>query len=214
MTSTWNNLANSSRWRGVVWFIRNWIGPFDSDQGMAAEELDVVLRKKVLILPAAVREWYLLAAHWNQGGLNVWNRPDKIILEDGVVWILTDREGINHWGVRATDLNMDDPPVVSYEGDPSNSLCFPDFSRFVAAMIVNDFLFDNETEEPVDLNRNTATEGMTCLVSARCGQFLMDAPLEAATIVMFVYPKNGPVCAKSRTSAGRARLEQLRLHKV
>ena len=109
---------------------------------------------------------------------------------------------------------MEDPPVVSYEGDPPNGLDFPDFSRFVAAMIVNDFLFDYETEEPVELNRDTAPEGMTCLVSARCGQFLMDAPLESATIVMFAYPKNGPVYGKSNTPAGQARLQQLRWQKM
>ena len=214
MTSTWNDLANSPRWRGVVGFIRNWVGPFDSDQGMAADQLDVILREKALILPAAVREWYLLAAHWTQGGLNVWNRPDEIAASEGVVWILTDREGINHWGVRVTDLNMEAPPVVSYEGDPPNGLDFPDFSKFVAAMIVNDFLFDYETEEPVELDRDAACEGMTCLVSARCGHYLIDAPLESATIVMFAYPKRGPVCGKSRTTEGRARLQELRSRKV
>ena len=46
MTSTWNDLANSPRWRGVVWFIRNWVGPFGSDQGMAADQLDAILHKK------------------------------------------------------------------------------------------------------------------------------------------------------------------------
>jgi hypothetical protein len=213
MTSTWNNLANSPRWRGVVGFIRNWVGRFESDQGMAADQLAMILRQKALILPAAVREWYLLAAHWNQGGLNVWNRPDEITSSEGVLWILTDREGINHWGVRVTDLNMEDPPVVSREGDPPNGLDFPDFSRFVAAMIVNDFLFDYETEKPVELDRDAAGEGMTCLVSARCGQVLIDAPLESATIVMFAYP-SGPVYGKSRTAEGRARLEELRLRKV
>jgi hypothetical protein len=214
MTSTWNDLAISPRWRGVVGFIRNWIGPFDSDQGMAANELDVILREKALTLPAVVREWYLLAAHWDQGGLNVWKRPDEIAVSEEVVWILTDRQGINHWGVRISDLDIEDPPVVSYEGDPPNGLDFPNFSRFVAAMIVNDFIFDYETEGPIELNRDAATEEMASLVSARCGQFLMDAPLESATIVVFLYPKNGPVCAKARTPTGRARLERLRLQKV
>jgi hypothetical protein len=213
MISTWNRLANSPRWRGVVEFIRNWIRPFDSDQGMAADELDAILRQKALILPMAVRDWYLLAAHWDQGGLNVWHRPAELAWSEGVLWILTDREGINHWGVRFSDLNMEDPPVVSYEGDPPNGIDFPSFSKFVAAMIVNDFLFDYQTEEPVDLEPNAAPEGMTCLVQARCGQFLIDGPLESATVVMFVYPKGSPVSGKSRTPGGRARLEKLRLRR-
>jgi hypothetical protein len=215
MTSTWLDLANSSRWRGVVSFIRNWIAPFDSAQGMPVDKLDEVLREKGLTLPAAVREWYLLAAHWDQGGLNVWNRPAELAISEGVVWILTDREGINHWGVRITDIDIEDPPVVSYEADPPGGIDFPDFRRFVAAMIANDFIFDYETEEPVDLNRDAAIEGMTCFVSTRCGsEFLIDAPLESATIVMFAYPKGGPVSGKSRTAEGRARLEELRIHKA
>ena len=45
------------------------------------------------------------------------------------------------------------------------------------------------------------------------GQFLIDAPLELTTIVMFAYPKNGPVYGKSNTPGGRARLQQLRFQK-
>src|SRR5262249_61073093 len=41
VTSTWNDLASSARWRGVVSFIRNWVAPFDSEEGMATDELDV-----------------------------------------------------------------------------------------------------------------------------------------------------------------------------
>jgi hypothetical protein len=73
MTSTWNDLASSSRWDGVVRFIRNWAGPFDCDQGMAPVELDIILRAKSLDLPVAVREWYLLAANWN----HVSGRPER-----------------------------------------------------------------------------------------------------------------------------------------
>jgi hypothetical protein len=40
---------------------------------MAVEELDEILVRQSPGPPAAVREWYLLAARWRQGGLNVWN---------------------------------------------------------------------------------------------------------------------------------------------
>ena len=78
MTPTWNDLANGERWRGVVSFIRNWVGPFDSGHGIAPKDLDLLLRAKPLNLPAAVREWYLLAANWTQHGLNVWIRPREL----------------------------------------------------------------------------------------------------------------------------------------
>jgi hypothetical protein len=213
MTSIWNDLASSERWRGVVSFIRNWVGPFDAYHGMAADELDMILRGKHLQLPPVVREWYLLAAKRDKGGL-VWIRPDELTLCDGMIWILTDREGINHWGVGIADVEIEDPPVVSYEGNPPNAVDFPTFLSFVTAMIANDVLFDYETEEPVELNPHAACEGMTCIVSARCGDLFADSSLESATIIMFAYPENGPVFGKSRTPAGRARLEGLRIQKV
>lgn len=208
MTPTWNELANGARWRGIVSFIRNWVGPFDSDQGMSLGDLNVILRAKPLNLPAAVREWYLLAAKWTEGGLNVWIRPQELTACDGIVWILTDTEGINHWGVRVADLDIDDPPVVSYENN--TDIACPIFSMFVAAMIVNDVLFDYETEAPVELNHDSARADRMCLVSSCCGDFFADGPLESATVVMFAYPGNGPVYGKSRTPVGCALLQQLR----
>jgi hypothetical protein len=207
MTSTWNDLASSKRWSGVVSFIRNWVGPFDSDQGMAADSLDSVLPAN-LKLPAAVREWYILAANWNQGAMNVWVRPQELSAYDGVVWILTDTQGVNHWGVRVAELSTEDPPVVSRE--KSNEAVSSSFSKFVAAMIVNDVLFDYETEEPVELEHDAARADVMCLVSSCCGDFFADGPLDSAAVVMFAYPGDGPVYGKSRTPAGRALLQDMR----
>src|SRR5262249_37596050 len=115
MKSTWDDLARSPRWRGVVSFIQNWVGPLDANQGIATHQLDAILHEKGLKLPTAIRDWYLLAAKWNQGGLNVWIPPQELTVGEGIVWILTDTEGINHWGVRVADVEVEDPPVVSYE---------------------------------------------------------------------------------------------------
>ncbi len=210
MNSAWSQLANGARWRGVVSFIRNWVGPFDSQQGMAPKELDNILRTKSLHLPTAVREWYVLAANWNQGGLGVWIHPRDLTAcaEDGMVWILTDTEGITQWGVRVADLDAEDPPVYSLAAGMDESE-FPNFTSFVGAMIVNDLLFADHREEPVELDPSSARAALHCLVSARCGDFYTDAPLESATVVMFLYPDGAPAYAKSRTPAGRALLEHL-----
>lgn len=208
MTPTWNDLANSARWRGVVSFVRHWVGAFDPVQGMAAEELDSILRAKLLIVPAAVREWYMLAANWSQGGLNVWKRPQGIAICDGIIWVLTDTEGINQWGVRVADFDMEDPPVVS--DVTNNEIVARSFSEFVAAMIVNDVLFDHSTEEPIELNPESACAEPMRLFSSCCGDFFADGVLESATVVMFAYKGNGPVFGKSRTTAGSALLQRLR----
>ena len=209
MTPTWNDLATSARWCGVVSFIRNWVGPFDSHQGMDPEEFGEILRAKRLNLPAAVREWYLLAANWDQGGLNVWIRPQALTACDGMVWILTDTEGINHWGVRVAELDIEDPPVFSLETNP-DEVDFPSFTMFVAAMIVGDVIFDYETEAPVELNDDSACADLTCLVSARCGNLFADTALGSATVVVFAYPGNGPLFGKARTPTGRALLHRCR----
>ena len=57
-----------------------------------------------LALPAAVREWYLLADRWSQGALNVWIGPQELAAEAGMVEVLTDTQGVNRWefGLRIT----------------------------------------------------------------------------------------------------------------
>jgi hypothetical protein len=205
MTSTWNDLASNERWRGVVSFIRNWVGPFDSDMGMPAEELQATLSVNHLSLPASVREWYLLAANWKQGGLGVWIRPQELTATDGVVWLLTDMYGITHWGVRVDDLGKEDPPVVTME--KNNEVVSPRFSEFVALMTVSEVVFDYAVEAPVELNRDAVHADKMRPVSACFGDLYADGKLESATVVMFAYPNDGPVYGKARTAEGRRFLQ-------
>lgn len=205
----WSNLASSRRWRGVVSFIRDWVGPFNSAHGMAPEELDEVLRAKSLSLPTALREWYLLAAGWSQGGLNVWIRPQELAAADGMICILTDTDGITEWGIRAAEPDIEDPPVFFLQKTPE--IDFQSFTSFVAAMIINDVIFASATD-PVELNPGAACAGLTCIISSRVGNFYAEAALDAApSVVMFAYPGNGPASGKSRTPAGHALLERFRL---
>ena len=188
MASRWNELAGSSRWRGVVSFIRNWVGAFGPDQGMLPRELDAILRAKTLNLPVAVCEWYLLAANWTPKGMNVWIHPRELMAYDGRVDVLHDKDGVNEWSIRIADLQQEDPPVVA-----DDKIASPSFSKFVAAMIINDVLFDYETEEPVELKRAAAcVEGMR-IVASCFGDFVADGPLESAAVMLFAYPRNGPL---------------------
>jgi hypothetical protein len=169
MALTWNDLATGVRWRGVVSFIRNWVGPFSSELGMAPDELDAILRGKRIDLPQAVREWYLLGVNWDQGGLNVWIRPEALEPYGGMIGILTDHDGVNLWGIRLPDLCVDDPPVASGVGERSE-IAFPSFSKFVAAMIMNDVLCATETAGmAVTLNRQSACAALMCFAPSRFG---------------------------------------------
>jgi hypothetical protein len=207
MTPSWSDLANSDRWRGIVSFIRNWVGSFESDQGMSPDELEMLLELKHLMLPPAVREWYLLSANWSQGGLNIWISPQDLSLSDGVVWILSDTHGVTCWGIRERDLSLEDPPVVSEE-NVDQSIC-SSFSEFVAAMVVNDVLFGDESQEPAELNRNPAYVDQMFQFASCYGDFLSDGPLESATVVVFSYPGNGESFGKARNPSGRVLLERL-----
>lgn len=210
MKPTWSDLANGPRWRGVVSFVHDWVGPFDAKQGMAWEDLNEILDAKSLNLPVAIREWYVLAANWDQGGLAVWIPPQELAASDGMVWILTDMEGITQWGIQVLDFEIEDPPVFSLEEGPSE-FDFPSFTSFVAAMIASDVIFDYSTEEPIELEPSSVRADLTCLVSGRCGDVYADAALDSATVVAFAYPRGGPAYGRSRTPAGHALLQRLRL---
>lgn len=209
MSSTWDELANSARWRGVVAFIRQWIGPFDSVFGIAAADLDVALHAKGLNLPTALREWYLLAGRWSQEGSSVWIRPHEMTVYDGIIPVMTDDHGINHWGVRIADCSLEDPPVFRDEPEPA-VIDFPSFTAFVPGMILNDVIFGYESESPVELDPEAVRVNLTRLVSAQCGGYYTDGALESASVIAFAYPLYDEAYGKARTGAGRAVLEELR----
>lgn len=210
MSSDWQILANSSRWRGIVEFIRNWVGPFDCDAGMSESTLDASLNAVGLSLPSAMREWYLLAGNLQQVGLNVWIHPDSLAVHDGVIEVLTDPYGITSWRVSCRRLHVDDPPVDS--DDEIDEGAFSCFTDFVAAMTVNDAIFgDPMVDDTVELNPRDARRTLARLVASRVGDFYADAPLESASVVMFDYLGDGPTVGKARNATGRQLLDRLRI---
>lgn len=207
MTTAWQELADSPRWRALVAFVRQWVGPFDATSGMAPERLDAVLQTRRLELPAPIREWYLLAGAWSQGGLCLWIRPSELVVQGGRLTVLTDVEGITAWQVRAADFRHPDPPVFS--ADDQEQADYAAFTEFVVAMVANDFLFGAD-EEPAELNAGKARAALQPIVSARYGDVLADGPLASAEVIAYAYADNGPVDGKARTAAGQQLLARLR----
>ena len=193
MTIAWNELAVSPRWQGLVRFIRRWIGPFEAEQGLQPGALDKYVDHTVGRLPAAVREWYLLAGNWSSTDLSVWTPAARLEASEGMVFLVGD--GVNSWGVRVADLTNEDPPV--YDLDASLEPDFPAFSTFVASMIINAVIFDYEAEEPIELSRAQAARDLHCFLSTRRGDFLTEGALEVTNFVAFAYPSDGPVCGRS-----------------
>jgi hypothetical protein len=177
---------------------------------MAENELTALLRAKGLRLPEAVREWYSLAAHWKQGGIGVWVPPAELAPRDAwMIQVYGDTQGATCWGVRIADVRRADPPVVDETEGPDNDV-YPSFSKFVAAMIINEVIFGDEGyDEQVDLDPESVRRSLKCLVPGRYGDVFTDGTLESASVVAFTYPNNGPAYGIARTQAGCKLLERL-----
>ncbi|WP_293869024.1 hypothetical protein [uncultured Alsobacter sp.] len=179
---------------------------------MSADALEAVLRSKGLPLSAAIQEWYLLAGRWNQRGIPHWIAPELLAVDEGVITVLADVHGVESWVVRCEDQGLDDPPV--FAAFETSEVAFPSFSQFVAAMIVNEVLVEAASEGTmVDIGHDAwarVRASLTPIVSSSCGEFLADAPLESATVVIFKYPGDGPTMCRSRTPEGQRWLERLR----
>jgi hypothetical protein len=115
MTDEWDRLASTKRWRSLVTFIREWVGPFDSRHGMSNAQLQLVLSQHSFASPSTVREWYQLSANWDSHGQNVWIPAQALSVVDDTLPLLTDRDGTSTWGIMAQDLQATDPPVVTLE---------------------------------------------------------------------------------------------------
>jgi hypothetical protein len=204
MTDEWDRLASTKRWRSLVTFIREWVGPFDSRHGMSNAQLQLMLSQHSFAIPSAVREWYQLSAKWDSHGQNVWIPARELSVVDDTLPLLTDRDGTSTWGIMAQDLQAADPPVVTLE--PFGETMSPSFTLFVLEMVVNSVIFDWGKDDPVELS---SSSGLTCFASTPFGDFMADGPLESASVVAFAYPSNGPILCRSRSDAGNSLVRKL-----
>lgn len=81
--------------------------------GLTAAELKWHERRLGLSLPAAVRDYYLVA-----GRLDALNRshnrlfaPAELRVENGYLWFMEENQAVAHWGLPANRLTADDPTV-------------------------------------------------------------------------------------------------------
>jgi hypothetical protein len=130
-----------------------------------------------------------------------------MIMHEGRIVVLGDIAGVTGWEIRAVDADIEDPPV--YSSDVPDDISHPSFSKFVAAMIINDILFADGNY--VELKPQAARSALIPLNLSTDESLFADGPLESATVLVFDYHGDGPVCAKARAPAGNALLQQLRI---
>ncbi|MEU0628159.1 SMI1/KNR4 family protein [Streptomyces sp. NPDC005989] len=104
-------------WRFIRAFARDWsMSPLAGTDGHAPADLDAAQARLGLPLPAALREAYQLLGLRsdltdNQDSLLA---PEDLYLDAdrGVLVFRVENQSCAYWGIRVTDLDQDDPPVV------------------------------------------------------------------------------------------------------
>ncbi|MGW2180090.1 SMI1/KNR4 family protein [Streptomyces sp. NPDC001732] len=104
-------------WRFIHAFARDWSQrPLTGTDGHAPADLDAAQARLGLPLPAALREAYQLLGRRpdltdNQDRLLA---PQDLYLDEGrgVLVFRVENQSCAYWGIRVTDLDQDDPPVV------------------------------------------------------------------------------------------------------
>jgi len=113
-------------WRFIRAFARDWSRrPLGGDDGYRDTDLDAVTERLGVPIPAALREAYRLLGKRadltdNQDELLA---PDQIHLDEdrGVLVYRVENQSCAYWGIRVTDLDQDDPPVVIRPDVPAPS---------------------------------------------------------------------------------------------
>ncbi|MET9656245.1 SMI1/KNR4 family protein [Streptomyces sp. NPDC006510] len=104
-------------WRFIHAFARDWSPrPLTGADGHTPADLDAAQARLGLPLPAALREAYQLLGH----RIDLTDNQDMLLApqdlridEDrGVLIFRVENQSCAYWGIRVTDLDQDDPPVV------------------------------------------------------------------------------------------------------
>lgn len=131
--------ARADRWSLLKDFIAEWHGPLEDGDGYPASEIDAAEQRLGLKLPVALREWYQLAGQREDvvAVQNFLRPPDRLFTQeqDGaeVFYFYTENQACVNWGILASDLALDDPPVYL---DETGSVENRSLSQFVTQMVV------------------------------------------------------------------------------
>ena len=127
------------RWSLLQDFVAEWHSPLQPGDGYSAAELDAAEDRLGLKLPLALREWYELAGKRKDitAAQNFLRLPHSLYTqeEDGakVLYFYRENQGEPNWGVLASDLKSDDPPVYL---DETGGIENQTLSEFITQMVV------------------------------------------------------------------------------
>jgi len=127
------------RWPLLKDFVAEWHTPLKEGDGYSAQEVDTAERRLGFKLPAALREWYLLAGKRKDltAVQNFLRPPDRLFtrVEDDseMLYFYTENQAVVNWGISFNDIRLDDPPVLL---DESMEMQNDTLSEFITQMVV------------------------------------------------------------------------------
>jgi len=101
-------------WRYYKDLVSQLYEPLSPEDGFSEDELEGAEKRLGLRLPGLLREYYLLAGKRediNQAH-NKLVHPDELQIEDGKLVFFLENQVVNIWGIEASDINLDNPPVT------------------------------------------------------------------------------------------------------
>jgi hypothetical protein len=93
-------------------------------------------RRLAVRLPAAVREYYLMAGRLEQlnRAHNFLYTPDELRIEDEHLWFMEENQAVVHWGLPLKRLTEDDP-MVYQRANVENARWYSQRMRFSTFLI-------------------------------------------------------------------------------
>ena len=105
--------SRPERWELLREFVNEWYPPLKPSDGDTADALDAAESRLGVPLPQALREWYEIAGRrediWSQQDLLY--PPERLEIEDDRLIFYVENQAVVQWGIRVSDLPLDDPPV-------------------------------------------------------------------------------------------------------
>ena len=113
----------SDRWQLLREVVVQWYPPSEAGDGVAQSELESAQSRLDHLIPAALREWYLLCGRRH----DIWSRQDHLLppgeieIRGGYLVFLIENQNVVEWGVRIDELGLVDPPVYVSSVDTESS---------------------------------------------------------------------------------------------
>lgn len=150
-------------WQLVKTFVENWHQLFLEESRATASKISGIESTLGFPLPAALREWYLLAGKHAQ----IWSGQDcllklselKFSLDDDALVFRYENQNCERWGIRREDLKLDDPPVWSFEEKREES-------PSVTAFAIQTLLLESMWRKPLMSNSGVADAEVTGYLSS------------------------------------------------